>query len=142
MQKQIKKNNNTIDKAFDRLCRSEYDTVLNGYRRMLDEAIEYSLHLHDVTHHKHLEIGDTYAFGIFKDGVMVDSKVWPIESDKRGNVMRHLNNLDVPKRGWVGVVMAEMSGSVAFFSTEFEITTLSAAIGHISQMFRQFFDKR
>ena len=74
MQKQINRNYTTIDKAFCRLCRSEYDTVLNGYRRMLDEAIEYSLHLHDVTHHKHLEIGDTYAFGIFKDALWLIPK--------------------------------------------------------------------
>lgn len=116
----LSQNNAKIEKAFNGLLSGYETSAENIMRSVLQGAVETALGLHDEAHHLHLEIGDTYGWMLVHDGRIVDI-VTTQKGDDRGDTSSMLEAMAprLPKKGWVGVVMAGMD-TPNYFSIDYE----------------------
>ena len=122
-----KANDAAIQNAFVRLVTNKDLIVREGMCRVLEGAVHVALAAHDERHQKHLEIGDTYGWMLVHNGQVVDIEVMTNgddQGDAKDQLLRKASS--VPKRGWVGVVMAGMRPA-SYFAITYELGVLEHA---------------
>lgn len=122
-----KANAKTIQNAFARLVKNENEIIRSGMYGLLEDAVQTALAAHNEAHQKHIEIGDTYGWMLVHNG-KIEEIVVEANSDNRGNASEQLRKQlsKLPKKGWVGVVMAGMQPA-SYFSIRYELGTLEYA---------------
>lgn len=134
-------NERTIQKAMNRFLANKELILRNGMYRLLDNAVETALKLHDDTHQSHVELGDTYGWMLVVDG-NVDRIHVKSNGDKVGQASAMLRTYasKVPNIGMVGIVMAGMQPA-NFFTINYEKGILESTIQITRQNFYQYFRK-
>lgn len=111
----------------------------NGMTNLLREATKYALEAHDLEHQRHPSSGDDYGWVLFHKGVYVDSEIYtPQGGVEMLGIHKVLRKVDIPTRGWVGVIMAHMK-PMGYFSTDYEIEILELTKDEIRANFSRYF---
>ena len=133
------KNKETIKNAFALLVKRKNEIVEAGMYDVLENAVHVALAAHNEGHQKHIEIGDTYGWMLVHDHKIVEISVVATD-DNRGNATKQLRAKlrELPKKGWIGVVMAGMQPA-SYFSISYELGTLEHARTATLLNFKQFF---
>lgn len=134
-----KSNDRTILQAFARLSQNKDEIIRAGMYGILEDAVQTALEAHNDMHQMHIEIGDTYGWMLVHNG-RIEEIVVEANSDNRGNASRQLREQlgKLPKKGWVGVVMAGMQPA-SYFSIRYELGTLEYAKNITLVNFFQYF---
>ena len=132
------KNEKTINAAFRRLQVRAFDRCREGMIRILREAVVYALEIHDMGHQRHLETGDSYGWGLWHNGKLIEISVTAKEGPVEGDTNLMLSAYPVPSLGWVGVVMAGMKPQY-YFATQYENEILTATAQMVLSNFLYFF---
>ena len=133
------KNKETINNAFARLVKTKNEVIEAGMYDVLENAVHVALAAHNEAHQKHIEIGDTYGWMLVHNHKIVEISVVATD-DNRGNATKQLRAKlrELPKTGWIGVVMAGMQPA-SYFSVAYELGTLEHARTATLLNFKQFF---
>ena len=134
-----RKNNDIIKDAFTRLTKTKDEVIEAGMYDMLEIAVQVALAAHNGTHQSHIQIGDTYGWMLVHNHRLVEISVVATD-DNRGNATKQLREKlrELPKTGWIGVVMAGMQPA-SYFSIIYELGTLEYARNITLLNFKQFF---
>jgi hypothetical protein len=134
-----RKNNATIQDAFARLIKTKDEVIEAGMYDVLENAVHVALAAHNETHQSHIQIGDTYGWMLVHNHRIVEISVVATD-DNRGNATKQLRAKlrELPKTGWIGVVMAGMQPA-SYFSVTYELGTLEYARTATLLNFFQFF---
>ena len=133
------KNKQTIENAFARLVKVQDEVIEAGMYDVLENAVHVALAAHNEGHQKHIEIGDTYGWMLVHNHKIVEIAVVATD-DNRGDATKQLRAKlrELPKTGWIGVVMAGMKPA-SYFSVAYELGTLEHARNVTLINFFQFF---
>ena len=133
------KNKDVIKNAFSRLVKTKDEVIEAGMYDVLENAVHVALAAHNETHQSHIQIGDTYGWMLVHNHRIVEISVVATD-DNRGNATKQLRTKlrDLPKTGWIGVVMAGMQPA-SYFSVAYELGTLEHARTITQLNFFQFF---
>lgn len=133
------KNKDTIKNAFDRLMKNKNEIVEAGMYDVLQNAVNVALAAHNNEHQSHILIGDTYGWMLVHNHKIVEISVEATE-ENLGNATKQLRAKlkELPKTGWIGVVMAGMQPA-SYFSVAYEVGTLEHARNVTLLNFFQFF---
>lgn len=133
------KNKDVIKNAFSRLVKTKGEVIETGMYDVLENAVHVALAAHNETHQSHIQIGDTYGWMLVHNHRIVEISVVATD-DNRGNATKQLRAKlrDLPKTGWIGVVMAGMQPA-SYFSVAYELGTLEHARTITQLNFFQFF---
>lgn len=128
-----------INNAFARLIKTKDEVIEAGMYDVLENAVHVALEAHNAEHQLHLEIGDTYGWMLVHNHRIVEISVVATD-DNRGNATKQLREKlrELPKTGWIGVVMAGMQPA-SYFSIAYELGTLEHARTATLLNFKQFF---
>lgn len=134
-----KANRQVIKNAFARLKSTKDEVIRAGMYGLLENAVQIALDAHDEKHQSHIEIGDTYGWMLVHDRKIEEIAVVST-SDNRGRATEQLRAKvkDLPKDGWVGVVMAGLEPA-NYFSVIYETGMLDFAVQMTKQDFSQYF---
>lgn len=134
-----RKNNSTIQDAFARLIKTKDEVIEAGMYDVLENAVHVALAAHNDAHQSHIQIGDTYGWMLVHNHRIVEISVVATD-DNRGNATKQLRAKlrELPKTGWIGVVMAGMQPA-SYFSVRYELGTLEHARTVTLLNFFQFF---
>ena len=163
----LRQNSRTIDKAIRSFVEQDEKIIIQGMCDLLSEAVQYALSIHDEGHQQHLQIGDTYGWALVNDGKMValevdgqrtifgrakafvkralafnyDQMENPSLKFREGQTARSLREAiqKVPKKGYVGIVMAGMKASHTWFYVDYEVGILTDTISNVEQKFKTYF---
>lgn len=132
-------NEKTIQDAFARLVKNKDEIIRAGMYGLLEDAVQTALAAHNEMHQMHIEIGDTYGWMLVHNG-KIEEIVVEANSENQGNASEMLRNQlsKLPKKGWVGVVMAGMQPA-SYFSITYELGTLEYARNVTLVNFFQYF---
>lgn len=133
------KNETTIQNAFSRLAKAKDEVIRAGMYGLLEDGVKVALAAHNEKHQSHIEMGDTYGWVLVHNG-QIEDLVVVANSDNRGNATDQLEKKarSLPKKGWIGVVMAGMQPA-SYFSVTYEIGTLEHAKNVTLVNFFQYF---
>jgi hypothetical protein len=134
-------NAKVIEEAFNRFLKSKDAILKNGMIKLLREAVEAALDLHDEAHQSHLTLGDTYGWMLVIDGRMEKMEV-QARGDKVGQAETMLRAYvgKVPSSGIIGIVMAGMQPA-NFFSIKYEKGIFENTMRITKDNFDQYFKK-
>ena len=134
-----RKNNATIQDAFARLIKTKDEVIEAGMYDVLENAVHVALAAHNETHQSHIQIGDTYGWMLVHNHRIVEISVVATD-DNKGNASKQLREKlrELPKTGWIGVVMAGMQPA-SYFSIAYELGTLEHAKNITLLNFYNFF---
>lgn len=140
MGKYQQRNSQVIEKAFAKLRANEEQVIRNGMYGLLEDAVKYALEIHDATHSRHLDFGDTYAWMLVHDGRIEEVVATAGKATLQGEATRQIEAMlpSVSKTGWVGVVMAGLSEPV-YFSVDYEQDILNDTVSHTREGFSKYF---
>lgn len=135
------RNETAIKNGFARLTEIKDRTIRRGMFEVLENAVQVALDAHNESHQKHIEIGDTYGWMLVHNGAVEDMAVVSTEKNE-GTATEQLLAMAsrVPKKGWVGVVMAGLQPA-SYFSIVYEAKMLEYAKQVTHFNFFQFFKK-
>ena len=108
----LRRNDRTIDRSIRDLIKRKEKTISVGYERFMQSALDHLIEVHNSTDH-HVNEDSTVACGIIHDGAIV--KIWGHnggEQVKWKKATVRLQNLvpELPREGWVGVLLSGMKG--------------------------------
>ncbi len=129
--KHLKKNSEKIDGAFSRFRAAKDEVIRRGMYKLLEEAVQYALMMHDERHQKHVEMGDTYGWMLVHNGAIEEVAVVAAPGEQ-GDAADGLKSKasELPKNGWAGIVMAGMRPS-SYFAVSYEEDILSTTAGYL-----------
>lgn len=135
----MKKNEQTILKAFDRIKAEKDEVIKAGMYALLEDAVQYALEAHDEKHQSHIQFGDTYGWVLVHNREIVELSVVSTAENK-GNASRKLlaRVKELPSKGWAGVVMAGLQPS-KYFAVVYELGMLGYSIHMTKDNFLQYF---
>lgn len=130
-----------IEKAFERFLNSKNAIIKEGMKKLLRDAVQTALGLHDEAHQSHITLGDTYGWMLVIDGRMEMIEV-EARGDKVGQAEAMLRTYvgRVPNIGIVGIVMAGMQPA-NFFSINYEKGIFENTMQITKDNFHQYFHK-
>lgn len=134
------KNDKIIERAFDRLARSEETIIRNGMCALLADAVKQALELHDDKHRIHVIKGDTYGWALVHDARLERLQVTSLPENE-GNATEQLQKKanSIMENGWYGIVMAGMKPS--YYVIKYEKEILGSTIRFTQDNFLQYFKK-
>lgn len=132
-------NDAIIEKAFANAIRKSENGIINGMVAVLNRAVELCLEKHDAKHQAHIEMGDTYGWIIFYNGVEIKRRIYGEGTKGKAQASMSLNNLMRQPEGYVGVVVASMQPA-KYFATRYEFWVMRRAQEELtSENFSQYF---
>lgn len=134
-------NEQVIKNALARLKSVKDEVIRQGMYGLLEDAVQIALDAHDEKHQSHIEIGDTYGWMLVHNRKIEEIAVVATDNNigKATKKLRaSLKNL--PKEGWVGVVMAGLEPT-SYFSVVYEMGMLDYSLQITKQNFNQYFKK-
>lgn len=116
-----RQNDKTIRRAFAGITAGLSGRIENAMVELLKSAVIYALQNHDDDHQMHILMGDTYGWILLHDGVEVRREVTAHHSSEAFSANLLLSNAipELPKTGWIGVVMAGMQPA-KWFAVQYE----------------------
>lgn len=134
-----KANQQIINNAFARLKITKDEVIRAGMYGLLEDAVQIALAAHDERHQSHIELGDTYGWMLVHNHKIEEILVVST-ADNRGRATKQLRAklIDLPSKGWVGVVMAGLEPA-NYFSVTYETGMLDFAMQMTAQNFFQYF---
>lgn len=116
------------------------EIIENGMERLLEDSVIYALNIHDNKHRNHLELGDNYGWMIVHNGVIEKIVVKAGSGGGNATARSQLKEIasKLPKKNWVGVVMAGMNPS-SFYAVNYEKGILQGAVDNLEMWFSQYF---
>lgn len=133
-------NEKVIANAFLRFRATREFVMSNGMRSLLREAVRYAIEVHDEEHQRHPSSGDDYGWVLFYKGKYVDSEIYTPQGGGAEMLGIHkvIRKVDVPTKGWVGVVMAHMK-PMGYFSIDYELEVLARTADEVRANFDRHF---
>lgn len=132
-------NGKVIQNAFARFNRSKDDSIRSGLRRVLEDAMEWALLLHDDKHQKHITLGDNYGWAVVHNGKIVEKGV-NAKSGKRGEAADELRKVASEcGGGWQGILMAGMGNKRNYYAFDYELDILIDTIDFTRDDFWKYF---
>lgn len=139
------RNEKAIKRGLDWLSRRRDEILRRGMIELLQEAAEYSIHLHDSSHFGHRTTRDTHGWALVKNGKIEYMQVND-GNHGEGDASEQLRDAagKVKPTGYVGIVLASFSatredGRPIIFEIEYEVDVMNATIGEIKRNFHKFF---
>lgn len=138
-------NDRRIKAAFDRFAKRKDAIIEDGMRRLMKDAMEYALDLHDYEHHAHRTHEDSYGWAVLHDGQI---KHLQVNGGRHGHGLAEAQIRDVATRakqtGWVGILLASMvleyeKRKPTFFEVDYEMGILNATADEIGDFFKEYF---
>lgn len=136
-----KQNSDVIKNAFKAFKDNKDEIIRAGMYGLLEDAVQLALHAHDDKHKSHIEIGDTYGWMLVHNGKIKEIAVVATDKNEgKATQMLKAKRKDLPKKGWIGVVMAGMEPA-SFFSVIYEMGMLDYSLQMTEQNFFQYFNE-
>lgn len=136
-----KKNERTIKNAFDRLKANKDEIIRSGMYDLLERAVWIALDAHDERHQSHIEMGDTYGWMLVHNGNIEEISVVATDRNKGKTASMLRKKLkELPKKGWIGVVMAGLKPA-KYFSVVYELGMLDYSKQMTEQDFLKYFNE-
>lgn len=134
-----KQNDKVIKNAFEKFLKDKERILKQGMYRLLEDAVQTALGLHDASHQSHIIMGDTYGWMLVVNG-KIDKIQVQAKGGESGNATAMLRTYvdKVPSTGIVGVVMAGMQPA-NYFAVTYEKGLLENTIQLTRQNFFQYF---
>lgn len=134
-----KANQQIIKNAFARLKYTKDEVIRSGMYRILEDAVQYALYIHDEKHRSHIEIGDTYGWMLVRNHRIEEIAV-VATAENKGKATKQLRSklAKLPSKGWIGVVMAGLEPA-NYFSVTYELGILNKTAQMTEQVFTQYF---
>lgn len=136
-----KQNAKAIKNGFARFLEAKESILRQGMYKLLEDAVQTALGLHDASHQSHIIMGDTYGWMLVVNG-KIDKIEVQAKGGESGNASAQLRTYvgKVPNTGIVGVVMAGMQPA-NYFAIKYEKGLLENTIQLTRQNFFQYFTK-
>lgn len=135
-------NEGVIGAAFARLRRNAPDAVRASFEKMLEDAADYALAIHDSAHQRHIQNGDNYGWLIVHDGAEVSRWVKAASGEYGGaNDMLDRIRPTLPSTGWAGVLVAGLQPD-SYYAVDYEIGIMDEVAGLTPDLFRRYFKRR
>lgn len=140
-----RRNDTTIRKAFRRLQVNKDSVIEDGMRRLLKDATEYAVSVHDHEHFGHRITGNSYGWALVHDGAV---KHIQVNSGKhgQGDAEDQLRSVAgrINREGWVGIILASMYMEFGrrkpiYFEVDYEIGVLDFTQDEIADHFAEYF---
>ena len=136
-----KQNSDVIKNAFKAFKDNKDEIIRAGMYGLLEDAVQMALDAHDDKHKSHIEIGDTYGWMLVHNGKIEEIAVVATDKNEgKATQMLKAKKKDLPKKGWIGVVMAGMEPA-SFFSVIYEMGMLDYSLQMTEQNFFQYFNE-
>lgn len=123
MQNQVTVNQKKIDALFKKSLDGVNHSCIDAMTDLLEKGVKYCLGSHDMKHHRHLEMGDSYGWVLLKDGNELKRKLYAEGAEAQGNASTALNEVSksnaVKTSGYTGIVLAGMH-PITYFNVRFE----------------------
>ena len=134
-------NKQVIRNAFARLKATKDEVIRQGMYGLLEDAVQIALEAHDEKHQSHIELGDTYGWMLVHNRKIEEIAVVATDNNV-GKATTQLRKAvkDLPKKGWVGVVMAGLEPA-DYFAVVYEMGMLDYSKQITLQNFNQYFTK-
>lgn len=134
-----KANRQTIENAFLRFTRNKDEIIRAGMYGLLEDAVQIALEAHDEAHQAHIELGDTYGWMLVHNHKIEEVAV-VATAENKGKASRQLRAQlkNLPKEGWVGVVMAGLKPA-KYFSVHYELGILGFSFHMTKDNFFKYF---
>ena len=138
MDKWVRRNERTIVRSLRRLMQSEHDTILAGYNKFMQAAMDHLIGVHAATEH-HVHEDNTLAWAIIHNGEVVmvyghkggESVRWKTAPEY---ILRLVPSL--PKEGWIGILLSGVKG---WYNVEREMGYLTDTASWARDSFTKYF---
>lgn len=134
-------NSKVIAQAFATATRRMNESILVGFKELLDAGVHYCLANHDPAHSHHAETEDSYGWVLLYNGTEVSRQIYGQSSSKKGNASKALDKVkgSCPTEGWCGVVLAGVMPAT-YFNVRYEFIPMRDAIRDIkAENFDEYF---
>lgn len=139
------KNERVIRRAFSRLSKNKDKVIEEGMCKLLKDAMEYAISIHDHEHFAHRINDNSYGWALLHDRSVVRLQVNGGRHG-HGDAEDQLQNAvrSVTKDGWVGVILASMllqfgRKKPVYFEVDYEIGVLDFTKDEIADYFTKYF---
>lgn len=132
-------NKRIIESAFKRFNARRESYLAEKFETIMRLGLDAVLEAHEMNpavHHHNIDERDTLGWAIFHDGTLVKSEA----QDKgpiTGNVLNKLEAIGSETKGWVGIVMSEMTFN--WYRVDWEIGFLNYSVEEIKRNFKSIF---
>ena len=135
MQNQVSVNKKKINALFKKAVVGVDKSCVDGMTQLLEAGVRYCLGAHDMRHHRHLEMGDSYGWVLLKDGKELKRKLYAEGAEAQGNASTALNEVSrgnaVATLGYTGIVLAGMH-PITYFNVKFEFYAMRQGMRDLS----------
>ena len=139
------RNSAEIKRSFSRLRKSEESVVKNGMRRILNDAMEYAISVHDHHHFGHRTNDNSYGWALVHDGKLVELHINGARHG-HGDAEEQLQDVarGIGRKGWVGILLASMvlefnRRKPIYFEIDYEIGIFAATTDKVEEWFKTYF---
>ena len=135
-------NKAVIDRAFNKLRKSEDEAITNGMYGLLNAGLEYLHEAHDM--HRpgmyHEMEDNTLGWALIHNG-----KVLEVVSQSKGEWTPHGDAIgrlqalaaETPKDAWVGIILSDMANN--WYRVDYEMGFLAYSADEVMEHFHEFF---
>lgn len=140
-----RRNDSIVKKALQRLSHDKDVIIENGMKRLLNDAMEYAISIHDHEHFGHRSTDNSYGWCLLHDG---EIKQIFVNTGRHGEGEAALQLREaasrINKSGWVGIVLASMTvanqkGRPIYFQVDYEMGVLEMTMDEIKDYFNVYF---
>ncbi len=139
------RNGAVVRRAFKRLEDNKDAVIESGMVRLLGDAVQYALSIHDHEHFGHRITGDSYGWALLHNRELKQIQVnggrhgQGDAEDQLRDVARSIN-----KDGWVGIILSSMSMAFGnrkpiYFEIDYEMGVLDMTQDEIQDHFDEYF---
>lgn len=136
MRSYVKANDKKITALFKQAVKGVDKSCCDGMEKLLDAGVAYCLGAHDLKHHRHLEMGDSYGWLLLKDGREKRRRLFVEGGEARGNADRALDEvkgkITSGTSGYTGIVLAGMQ-PIHYFLVKFEFYAMRQGMNELTR---------
>lgn len=140
-----RRNDLIVRNAFKRLEANKETMIESGMVRLLGDAVQYAISIHDHEHFGHRITGDSYGWALVHNGAI---KRMQVNGGRhgQGDAEDQLRDVarGVTKEGWVGIILSSMSMAFGnrkpiYFEVDYEMGILDMTQDEIQDHFNDYF---
>lgn len=139
------RNDQVVKNALERLSRDKDVIIEDGMQRILSDAMNYAISIHDYEHFGHRTTDNSYGWCLLHNG---EIKHIFVNDGRHGEGEAGMQLRDaassINKSGWVGIILASMTvtnekGRPIYFEIDYEMGVLDMTIDEIKDNFNVYF---
>ena len=141
----LRRNDVVVRNAFKRLEASKDAAIESGMVRLLGDAVQYAISIHDHEHFGHRITGDSYGWALLHNRTI---KQMQVNGGRHGqgdaeDQLREVAR-GVTKDGWVGIILSSMlmafgNRKPIYFEVDYEMGILDMTQDEIRDHFTEYF---